>query len=118
MQWEKLKGINPEFVNMVIRTVQGEMSVNDTLTANPEAAAAKMLQMRRTAEVNEGLIAAIFGSHLFESGLVNCLNHMGRQTTNEEKVNVLALHVAQSILIGMHMHEQLLDKDSKGLLRS
>jgi hypothetical protein len=43
---------------------------------------------------------------------------MGRQTTNEEKVNVLALHVAQSILIGMHMHEQLLDKDSKGLLRS
>lgn len=114
MDLSQLK-INPEFVNMVIRTAQGEHNVHDVHTANPIAAQAEMLRIERLRTTNAHFIAQICQASLFQEALFECIQQVSQRTNADDKRAVLALFVAQAILIGMHLHEQLLDKQAKGV---
>jgi hypothetical protein len=109
--------IDPEFVNMCIRTLQGEQSIHDVLTKNVEASMAHVLQLAAMRERNDHFIAQICRAHLFQAGLVACLTQVSKAESPDDKRAIFAVFVAQAILIGIHMHEQLLDKAAKGLVK-
>ena len=102
---------------MVIRSVAGEQSINDVLRASPEAASAHMLHLENMRKVNGHFISQICQSFLFQKALEDCIRNVSTKTIPDEKKAIFAIHVAQGILIGMHMHEQLLDKKKQGLIK-
>ncbi len=116
MDWINLS-INPEFVDMVIRTMNGEASVHDVETGFAGAATAGLGRLDNMRLVNEHFIAMICQSHLFQMLCSNIMTQVGNQTDMDDKKAVFHIGTAQAILIGMHLHEQLLDKKAKGLLR-
>ena len=115
MNLETIK-IDPEFVNMVIRTVAGEQSIHDTMTQNAGAAMAHVLRLEKMRKVNGHFIAQICKAHLFQSAVAICMGKLAESSDLEVQRATLHAFTAQAILIGMHMHEQLLDKSAKGLV--
>lgn len=109
--------IDPEFVNMCIRTVNGEPSIHDTLTQDVMAVQAQMLKLSKMRETKEHFIAQICKAHLFQQALAVCVGQVSKAENPDDKRAIFAVFVAQAILIGMHMHEQLLDKSRKGLIK-
>ena len=115
MDWINLK-INPEFVDMCIRSMNGEASVHDVETEFAGAATAGLARLDNMRLVNEHFIAMICQSHLFQMMCSNIITQVGQRADIEDKKAVFHLGVAQAILVGMTLHEQLLDKRAKGLL--
>jgi hypothetical protein len=110
--------INVEFVNMVFRTLSNEMSIQDVLTQNPDAAAAHTLHLSKVIEANEHFLAMIVMSPLFQATVMNALVAVNKVSNPDDKRKVLNLHFAQMLMVGIHFHEQLLDKAKKGLINS
>lgn len=118
MNLSKIK-IDPAFVDMVIRTMHGQQSIHDTMTGNADAAMANAMRLEKLRDTNEHFVAQICKSHLFQAGLQVFMTQVSGQNDNDTKRAMFAVFVAQAILIGMHMHEQLLDKhEQKGLRMS
>jgi hypothetical protein len=115
VDWINLS-INPEFVDMVIRTMNGEASVHDVETGFAGAATAGLGRLDNMRFVNEHFIAMICQSQLFQMMCANIIGQVGSRTDLDDKKAVFHLSSAQLILVGMHLHEQLLDKKAKGLL--
>ncbi len=116
MDWINLN-INPEFVDMVIRTMNGEASVHDVETEFAGAATAGLGRLDNMRLVNEHFIAMICQSTLFQMMCSNIITTVGSRQDLDDKKAVFHLSSAQLILVGMHMHEQLIDKKAKGLIR-
>lgn len=116
MDWINLS-INPEFVDMVIRTMNGEASVHDVETGFAGAATAGLGRLDNMRLVNEHFIAQICKSQLFQMMCANIIGQVGSRADMDDKKAVFHLAVAQAILVGMHLHEQLIDKKVKGLIR-
>lgn len=115
MDLSKIK-IDPAFVDMVIRTMHGELGIHDTMTGNDNAALAHMMRLENLRNTNEHFISQICKSQLFNQALFNCIAQVSKQSDNDTKRSIFAVFAAQAIMIGMHMHEQLLDKhEQKGL---
>src|SRR5579864_4133097 len=108
--------IDPEFVDMVYRSVGSEMSIHDTMTQNVAASQAEQMRLHKMMERNEHFIACITRSVLFNMNLDMCFQQVSKLTSPDDKRRMYAIFVAQAILVGIHMHEQLLDKAKKGLI--
>src|SRR5579859_8196622 len=100
MDWINLK-INPEFVDMTIRTLNGEASIHDVETDFAGAATAGLARMDNMRLVNEHFIAMICQSHLFQMMCANIITQVGSRDDMEDKKAVFHLGVAQAILVGM-----------------
>lgn len=101
---------------MVIRTMNGEASVHDVETNFAGAATAGLGRMDNMRLVNEHFIAMICKSTLFQMMCSNIIGQVGSRSDLEEKKAIFHLGTAQAILVGMHLHEQLIDKRAKGLV--
>lgn len=113
--WKQLTGVNPEFIDMCIRTVQGELSVHDDLTASPQAAMARMLALQEMTRANGAFVNAVVNSNLFQRTCEHGLKQIEMAGPESGKLVFVAL-MAQAVLMGLHVHEQLLDKMKKGLI--
>jgi hypothetical protein len=101
---------------MCIRDMSGEIGINDVLTQNPEAVQARLMHLAAVRSSNAHFVSQICQSHLFQAALQNCLQSISQRDNPDDKRAIIAVHVAQAVLIGMHVHEQLIDKKKKGLI--
>lgn len=114
---DNLSNVNPEFVDMCIRSVYGEQSIHDVLAKTDGAAMAHALRLEKIMMERGKFVHAVGNSQLFNVALQDCLTKVSGVADPNQKRAIFAAFIAQAMLIGIHMAEQLIDKQKKGLIK-
>lgn len=128
LKLEDIKALNPEFINMVVRELSGDVPVGDAILTgwgsskvSLEAAKAALLNgkssINELQSVNGGFIAAMVNSSHIQNIGRNMLTIVGQAGNNDTRLVLMINFIVQSMLLGIRLGEHLHDKRKRGLIR-